>query len=113
MSYQGFVIHQSTCSSINGKGYDFWIGINGNIIPAASETDKRYIHICLEGDFSHKINELSSDQKEQFFQAGKLIQRLADRYRLTSYILLPHDASCPGAFFPWNELVISPLDGYH
>ncbi|MDF2714248.1 MAG: hypothetical protein K0R28_1173, partial [Paenibacillus sp.] len=31
----GITIHQSVCTSINGKGYDFYITRSGAIIPAS------------------------------------------------------------------------------
>jgi len=34
MAFEGFMIHHSSCASINGSGYDFWIGADGSVTPA-------------------------------------------------------------------------------
>lgn len=114
MNYKGFILHQSRCTSINGKGFDFWVGVDGAIYAAPLLTDPEYIHICLEGDFSCEdgIPPLSG-RKEQLFATGKLILELVERYQISPLIIEPHNNYCPGAFFPWNELVIYPSDGYH
>lgn len=114
MKYKGFILHHSQCPSINGKGFDFWIGESGNIYAAPLLTDPDNIHICLEGNYGEE--ETLPDQqlrREQLFAAGKLILELSARYRISPLLVEPHDNSCPGAFFPWNELVIYPSDGYH
>jgi hypothetical protein len=112
--YSGIVLHQSACSSINGKGYDFYIAKNGTIIPSSVQTDPAYIHICLEGDFSVPMAEpLSLEQKEQLFLLNKLILRLSQTFQFKPSELRPHSISCPGAYFPWSQLVISPEDRYH
>lgn len=116
MSYKGFIVHHSHCSSINGKGFDFWIEPTGRIYAAPLLTDPEYIHICLEGNFTNHGGEGSDSAKEtqdQLFAAGKLILELAVRYQISPLIVEPHNISCPGAFFPWKELVIYPADGYH
>lgn len=114
MSYKGFILHQSRCPSINGKGFDFWIGVDGVIYAAPLLTDPEYIHICLEGDFGRKDNILPlTGGENQLFASGKLILELAERYQISPLIIEPHNNYCPGAFFPWNELVIYPSDGYH
>ncbi|KGE17867.1 N-acetylmuramoyl-L-alanine amidase [Paenibacillus wynnii] len=114
MPYKGFVMHHSHCSSINGKGFDFWVDPDGRIYAAPLLTDPDNIHICLEGNFTyHPSAESASSRKEQLFTAGKLILELAGRYQISPLIIEPHNDSCPGAFFPWNDLVIYPSDGYH
>lgn len=77
-------------------------------------TDPDYIHVCLEGDFGAEdsVPPLPG-RKEQLFAAGKLILELAARYHISPLLVEPHSNSCPGAFFPWNELVIYASDGYH
>lgn len=114
MYYKGFILHHSSCTSINGKGFDFWVGADGAMYAAPLLTDPEYIHICLEGDFGIEGSRSSSSRKnEQLFAAGKLILDLAARYQISPLILEPHNNCCPGAYFPWNELVIYPSDGYH
>jgi len=114
MIYKGFILHQSQCTSINGKGFDFWVGANGAINAAPLLTDPEYIHICLEGDFSSEASAPSiAGGKEQLFATSKLILELVDRYQISPIIIEPHNKYCPGTFFPWNELVIYPSDGYH
>ncbi|WP_379129078.1 N-acetylmuramoyl-L-alanine amidase [Paenibacillus sp. sgz500958] len=114
MPYKGFVIHHSDCTSINGKGFDFWVDPEGMFFAAPMLTDPDYIHICLEGDFNLKDTTASgSGRKDQLFSAGRLILELATRYQISPLIVEPHGNSCPGTFFPWNELVIYPSDGYH
>ncbi|WP_410514765.1 N-acetylmuramoyl-L-alanine amidase [Paenibacillus sp. BR2-3] len=114
MLYKGFIMHHSHCSSINGKGFDFWVEPGGQVYAAPMLTDPDYIHICLEGDFSHRDAAASeSGRKEQLFAAGKLILELAARFEISPLIIEPHSISCPGTFFPWNDLVIYPSDGYH
>lgn len=114
MNYEGFILHHSRCPSINGKGFDFWVSVDGAIYAAPLLTDPDHIHICLEGDFSvaSSVSPLPG-RKEQLFAAGKLILELANRYQISPLIIEPHNNYCPGAFFPWNELVIYPSGGYH
>lgn len=114
MSYKGFILHHSRCTSINGKGFDFWVGEDGVIYAAPLLTDPEYIHICLEGDFG-RVDSASplSGRRKQLFASGKLILDLVDRYQISPLIIEPHNNCCPGAYFPWNELVIYPSDGYH
>jgi len=114
MPYKGFILHHSHCNSINGKGFDFWIDPEGGTYAAPLLTDPDYIHICLEGNFTFRIKpESLSTQKDQLFTAGKLILELAERYQISPLIIEPHNDSCPSTFFPWNDLVIYPSDGYH
>jgi len=114
MHYKGFILHHSHCSSINGKGFDFWVDPEGQAHAAPLLTDPDYIHICLEGNFNDRHPAATeSGRKKQLFAAGKLILELAARYQISPLIIEPHGISCPGTFFPWNELVIYPSDGYH
>lgn len=113
MLYEGFMIHHSACSSINGKGYDFWISSDSSIIVTPVLTDPEYIHICLEGHFNQAYELMSLKAKQQLFTASKLIMELSRRYEISPLYLYPHSQTCPGSHFPWNELVIYPSDGYH
>jgi len=114
MQYKGFIIHHSNCSSINGKGFDFWVDPEGQVYAAPLLTDPDHIHICLEGDFGLPDTVSSpAGRKDQLFAAGKLILELAARYQISPLIIEPHGNSCPGSFFPWKDLVIYPSDGYH
>ncbi|MCS7462423.1 N-acetylmuramoyl-L-alanine amidase [Paenibacillus doosanensis] len=113
MQFYGVVIHHSACSSINGKGYDFFIARDGSIIPASEQTDPLYIHICLEGDYSEPRRAFTAQEKEQLFVLNKLILRLAEKHEFQSDDIFPHTISCPGGYFPWSQLVISPDDRYH
>ncbi|QWU14676.1 N-acetylmuramoyl-L-alanine amidase [Paenibacillus sophorae] len=114
MSYQGFIIHTSVCPSINGKGFDFWIDASGTTYAAPLLTDPEYIHLCLEGDFGKPLAASSpAETKEQIFAACRLILDLAALYKISPVIVKPHNDSCPGPYFPWNELVLYPGDGYH
>jgi len=110
-SYKGFVIHHSVCHSINGKGFDFWIGADGTIFAAPLLTDPENIHLCLEGDFG--CASVPGATEAQTFAACRLILELSARYCISPPVVKPHDDSCPGFFFPWNELVLYPGDGYH
>lgn len=112
--YKGIIIHHSACSSVNGKGYDYFITEEANVISATEPCDSEYIHLCLEGDFSQGIPEiLDKKLEEQLFVLQKLIVRLYERRRFTNTDLLPHTLGCPGAYFPWSKLVISLQDRYH
>lgn len=114
MHYRGFVLHDSECSSINGKGYDYYITTRGEIIPAAQWTDPMFIHICMEGNFVKPLpHPIPASLEIQFFQLYKLISRLGLKYRLTPEQVYMHHMHCPEEYFPWNKLVISPQDGYH
>ncbi|ASA22961.1 peptidoglycan recognition protein family protein [Paenibacillus donghaensis] len=114
MPYEGFIVHHSRCPSINGKGFDFWVGTTGLVYAAPLLTDAQRIHICLEGDFdSRGETSVQSSSEEQLFAAGKLILELAERYQIAPLNIESHNNYCPGAFFPWNELVVYPSDGYH
>ncbi|BCG59962.1 peptidoglycan recognition protein family protein [Paenibacillus sp. URB8-2] len=114
MPYKGFIIHTSVCPSINGKGFDFWIDASGTVHAAPLLTDPDYIHLCLEGDFGlPSATSAPAESKQQIFGACKLILDLAALYRITPLIVKPHNDFCPGSYFPWNELVLYPGDGYH
>lgn len=113
MKVAGIIVHQSVCPSINGKGYDFMILKNGSIIPAAQPTDPRYIHICLEGNYSDQMQVETPETKEQIFLFQKLTLRLAKLLDFPLNERFAHSADCPGKFFPWSQLVISDKDGYH
>lgn len=113
MQYTGIIIHNSACPSINGKGYDFFISKDGSIMPASEQTEPSFIHICLEGDYSLSHQSLNLAQKEQIFLLTKLIYQLCSSFGLTAEDVYPHRRTCPGAYFPWSELVISTQDGYH
>lgn len=114
MEYKGFILHHSRCPSINGKGFDFWVGRDGGIYAAPLLTDPDYIHVCLEGNYEDEdsVPQLPV-RNEQLFATGKLLLELAARYHISPLLVEPHTKSCPGAYFPWNELVIYPSDGYH
>jgi len=113
VQFFGVIIHHSMCPSINGKGYDFFITREGFIIPSSEQTDPLYIHICLEGDFSRLRLHYTAEEKEQLFLLSKLIFRMSDTFRFNHEDIFPHTASCPGASFPWSQLVISADDRYH
>lgn len=113
MAFEGFIIHHSSCASINGSGYDFWIGADGSVTPAPFLTDPSHIHICLEGRFDRSYDLLGTAEKQQLFIAGKLISELSRQYDISPLFLYPHTSDCPGKEFPWNELVIYPSHGYH
>lgn len=100
MDYKGFILHHSRCPSINGKGFDFWVGLGGNIYAAPLLTDPEHIHICLEGNYG-EADEIPplSERQEQLFAAGKLILELARRYHISPLVVEPHSPGCPGAFF--------------
>ncbi|WNS44448.1 N-acetylmuramoyl-L-alanine amidase [Paenibacillus sp. MMS20-IR301] len=114
MDYKGFILHHSRCTSINGKGFDFWVGLDGAVYAAPLLTDPEHIHICFEGNYgeAEAVPQLTESQ-QQLFAAGKLILELAERYQITPLLIEPHSKTCPGAFFPWNDLVIYPSGGYH
>ncbi|OKP71833.1 MULTISPECIES: N-acetylmuramoyl-L-alanine amidase [unclassified Paenibacillus] len=114
MEYKGFILHHSRCPSINGKGFDFWVGADGSIYAAPLLTDPEYVHVCLEGNFGEEDTlPPVSERGVQLFAASKLILELASRYQMDPLVVETHTKTCPGAFFPWNELVIYPADGYH
>ncbi len=113
MPYMGVIVHHSTCPSINGKGFDFYIDRTSNIIPAYEPMESEFIHICLEGDFSNPLEATSVEAKEQCFVVNKLIMRLAIRFQFPPHHVFPHANDCPGKYFPWTELVISLEDRYH
>jgi hypothetical protein len=109
----GIVIHHSNCPSINEKGYDFFVAREGTIIPSLEQTDPLYLHICLEGSFVETRTHFTPEEKEQLFLLNKLTLHLASLYRFAPDDLYPHSLSCPGTYFPWSQLVISPDDRYH
>jgi hypothetical protein len=114
LPYSGVILHHSVCSSINGKGYDFFITEQAGIIPASFRTDPNYIHICLEGNFGNVIPAaIAVDRKLQLFVLHKLLLRLSARFDFPATQVFPHSPTCPGKLFPWGELVISATDGYH
>lgn len=113
MPYEGFMIHHSACSSMNGKGFDFWIRTDATVIVSPVLTDPDYIHICLEGYFNQAYELMPARAKHQLFVASKLIMELSRLYEISPLYLHPHSQICPGSHFPWNELVIYPADGYH
>ncbi|OMF96301.1 N-acetylmuramoyl-L-alanine amidase [Paenibacillus sp. FSL R7-0337] len=114
MEYKGFILHHSRCPSINGKGFDFWVGLNGSVYAAPLLTDPEHIHICLEGNYGEakQLPQLP-ERQQQLFAAGKLILELSGRYEISPLTVESHSETCPGAFFPWNDLVIYASDGYH
>lgn len=112
MGYTGFVMHHSCCSSINGKGFDFWVAKDGSVFAAPLMTDPERIHICVEGDFGSPPAE-PDECREQLFAVSKLVAQLSARYSIPVTGVISHDDSCPGPFFPWKELVIYPGGGYH
>ncbi|WP_409346563.1 hypothetical protein [Paenibacillus sp. MBLB4367] len=113
MQVTGIIIHDSACSSINGKGYDFYISKSGSIFPASDRTDSEYIHICVEGDFAKPHTVSVPELKEQIFLLSKLIVRVSESFGFSHERIFPHGHRCPGKYFPWAELVISDNDRYH
>jgi hypothetical protein len=114
MQYSGIILHQSLCSSINGKGYDFYIRKDGSVIPASEPTESEYLHVCISGDFSKNEKIDMQTVKEQIFVLHKLILSITrDMEVLMNIPVIPHSSKCPGPLFPWYELVISLQDGYH
>ena len=113
MSAKGFIIHHSACPSINGKGYDFLILKNASIVPAPHPHEPGNIHICLEGNFSDPAEAGRKDSLEQLFLLSKLLLRLSETLSIPADNVHPHGDHCPGAYFPWPQLVISGKDGYH
>lgn len=110
----GIILHHSVCPSINGKGYDFYVTKQGMIIPSPDPTEPERIHICVEGDFSASSRDnMYGESREQLFVLQKLMLRLAETFGFGPGEIAPHANTCPGALFPWAELVISPKDGYH
>lgn len=113
MQYVGIILHHSACPSINGKGYDFFVGKNGQIVTAHEKTEPSYIHVCVEGDYGLPLETQNNQAKEQFFVLSKLLVRLCSEYGMTEDYIFFHAFDCPGSYFPWDELVISISDGYH
>lgn len=112
--YKGVIIHHSACSSINGKGYDYFVTNEADVIPAAAPCDSDYIHVCIEGDYSHfNRDKTPYSLEEQLFAAQKLIVNLYQKNVFIGVELLPHLHDCPGAYFFWSKLVISLQDRYH
>ncbi len=113
MNYTKVVIHHSACSSINGKGYDYFITKAGAVIPAAQPTEPTSLHICVEGDFSNPHYGNDPSLQEQLFIAAKFLHRILYVYGLNASDVAPHHEECPGSGFPWGKLVLSIPDGYH
>ncbi|NDI34313.1 N-acetylmuramoyl-L-alanine amidase [Chengkuizengella sediminis] len=112
MVYLGIVIHHSICPSINGKGYDYYITKDLNIIPAPDAFDTEFIHICIEGNFT-EVKEMPIVMKEQLFIIKKLILRLSALHGFSTHDVYGHTLECPGGDFPWYDLVISSDNVYH
>ncbi|MFD2879297.1 hypothetical protein ACFTAO_30235 [Paenibacillus rhizoplanae] len=93
MDYKGFILHHSRCPSINGKGFDFWVGLNGSVYAAPLLTDPEHIHICLEGNYgeAEQLPGLPERQQQLFLRRGSLYW------------------SCPGAIkcrrLRWSRIV--------
>lgn len=114
MRYHGFVIHDSRCPNLNGKGFDYRITRDGHIIPSPEMYGIRFIHICVDGDFSVPPSECPDrSREEQSFILQKLILHLSRLYAIPSGHVYLHHENCPGKHFPWSKLVISPQDRYH
>jgi hypothetical protein len=119
MPYVGVVLHHSVCSSINGKGYDFYITRTGGIVPGAEPTSPDFVHVCVQGDFGEKAVADAAPgaapdlPREQLFVLQKLLLKLAEAHGFEPAALHAHNDACPGLRFPWGELVISAQDGYH
>lgn len=112
MQYRKIIIHHSACPSINGKGYDYMIMRDGMILSSSEPYEQGCFHLCLEGDFN-SIHPKMNENREQLFIYQKLLLRLFRVYNLSGNHVFAHSNTCPGEHFPWNELVISPSDGYH
>ena len=112
MQYTKIIIHHSACPFINGKGYDYMIMKDGMILSSPELYEPNSLHLCLEGDFN-SIHPNINENREQFFIFQKLLLRLFRVFNLSINHVFPHSDTCPGEQFPWDELVISPADGYH
>lgn len=112
MEIEGFVVHHTACGQKQWN-YDFLIHPDGSITTSSMSVQPGLIHICLEGDFNTGYASMSLDQKTQLFTASKLIMELSRLHDISPLYLFPHTDDCPGSYFPWNSLVIYPVDGYH
>lgn len=114
MVFEGFVIHDTACDKeTKPETMDFTIQKDGSVSAAPVLLQSEFIHICLEGNFNRDYEAMSKEQKIQLFAASKIISELSRRYSISPLYLFPHSETCPGAHFPWNELVIYPVGGYH
>jgi len=113
MEFEGFVIHHSACEQETRVGFDFTVHSDGSVTSSPMLLHQKLIHICLEGDFNRRYELMSLEQKTQLFTASKIIMELSRLHDISPLYLFPHAESCPGAAFPWNALVIYPVDGYH
>ncbi|WP_106768012.1 N-acetylmuramoyl-L-alanine amidase [Paenibacillus faecalis] len=114
MGFDGFVIHHSVCEQKpKTESWDFIIKQDSSVIASPVLKDSELIHICLEGDFNKDYDAMNLEQKMQLFTASKIISELSRLYSISPLFLFPHSETCPGAYFPWNVLVIYPVDGYH
>lgn len=114
MDFEGFVIHNTACSADPKREvWDFTIRTDGSVSVSPVLRHSTHIHICLEGDFNRDYNAMNREQKMQLFAASKIIVDLSRLYSISPLYLFPHSETCPGADFPWNALVIYPVDGYH
>lgn len=104
MAFEGFIIHHSSCASINGSGYDFWIGADGSVTPAPFLTDPSHIHICLEGRFDRSYDLLGTAEKQQLFIAGKLILELSRQYDISPFSFIRIHPIARGKNFPGMNL---------
>lgn len=113
LQYSGIILHHSACTSINGKGFDYYIDKRAAVTPAFEPVGSPYIHICVEGDFA--TSELTEEPvvTMQLFALQRSILRLYERYPTMGREILPHGLGCPGPYFPWSKLVISPEERYH
>lgn len=113
MGFEGFVIHHTACSKEGEEKWDFTVCKDSSVKASSMLKHPEYIHICLEGDFNREYDILTPGQKEQLFTASKIIVEMSRLYSISPLFLFPHADSCPGIHFPWNALVIYPVDGYH
>ncbi|UNK20481.1 N-acetylmuramoyl-L-alanine amidase [Paenibacillus sp. N3/727] len=114
MEFEGFVIHHSACEQDHNKErWDFTVQRDGSVSVSPVLKHSEQIHICLEGDFNRDYDAMNIEQKMQLFTACKIISDLSRLYSISPLYLFPHSETCPGAYFPWNALVIYPVDGYH
>ncbi|MFC7681979.1 N-acetylmuramoyl-L-alanine amidase [Paenibacillus sp. GCM10028914] len=114
MGFEGFVIHNTACEKETKlEKWDFIIRRDGSVSTSSVLLDSENIHICLEGDFNRDYDAMDKEQKIQLFTASKIIAELSKRYSISPLYLFPHSETCPGAYFPWNALVIYPAGGYH
>ncbi|GAB6929925.1 hypothetical protein JCM10914A_39080 [Paenibacillus sp. JCM 10914] len=113
MEFEGFVIHHTEGECGEEAAWDFKIHLDGSVRCSSMLIEPRQIHICLEGDFNRPYEGMDLQQKSQLFMAAKIILELSRLHEISPLYLFPHSDSCPGVHFPWNSLVIYPVDGYH